>query len=105
MKQVDPIQFDRLPKVSTPVTQPLPARDSSDRHSSDISPSTRRWVMLAILSGVAMASLDSAIANIALPSIARELIASDAASVWVVNAFQLGTALCLLPAAALGEIY
>jgi len=60
--------------------------------------------MFALLTGVAMASLDSAIANIALPTIARELGTSEAASVWVVNAFQLGTALFLLPAAALGEI-
>ena len=60
--------------------------------------------MFALLTGVGMASLDSAIANIALPTIAKELDASEAASVWVVNAFQLGTALLLLPAAALGEI-
>ena len=60
--------------------------------------------MFALLAGVAMASLDSAIANIALPTIASELNATEAATVWVVNAFQLGAALCLLPAAALGEI-
>jgi DHA2 family multidrug resistance protein-like MFS transporter len=60
--------------------------------------------MFALLAGVAMTSLDSAIANIALPTIARDLGTSEAASVWVVNAFQLGTALFLLPAAALGEI-
>jgi len=60
--------------------------------------------MFALLAGVAMASLDSAIANIALPTIARELNSTESATVWVVNAFQLGTALCLLPAAALGEI-
>ncbi|MDB5819594.1 MAG: transporter [Rhizobacter sp.] len=60
--------------------------------------------MFALLSGVAMSSLDSAIANIALPTIADELGTSEAASIWVVNAFQLGTALFLLPAAALGEI-
>ena len=60
--------------------------------------------MFALLAGVAMASLDSAIANIALPTIANELDASEAATVWVVNAFQLGAALFLLPAAALGEI-
>ena len=60
--------------------------------------------MFALLAGVAMASLDSAIANIALPTIADELGATEAATVWVVNAFQLGAALCLLPAAALGEI-
>lgn len=60
--------------------------------------------MFALLAGVAMASLDSAIANIALPTIASELNATAASTVWVVNAFQLGTALFLLPAAALGEI-
>src|ERR1700712_1877127 len=60
--------------------------------------------MFALLSGVAMASLDSAIANIALPTIAKELGTTEAASVWIVNAFQLGAALFLLPAAALGEI-
>ena len=60
--------------------------------------------MFALLAGVAVASLDSAIANIALPTIAKDFDATEATSVWVVNAFQLGTALCLLPAAALGEI-
>jgi DHA2 family multidrug resistance protein-like MFS transporter len=81
------------------VNQPVPVSPSST-----LSVSGRRWVMFALLAGVAMSSLDSAIANIALPTIAQELSASEAASVWVVNAFQLGTALFLLPAAALGEI-
>jgi DHA2 family multidrug resistance protein-like MFS transporter len=63
-----------------------------------------RWTLFALLTGVAMTSLDSAIANIALPTIASELGATESATVWVVNGFQLGTALCLLPAAALGEI-
>ncbi len=70
----------------------------------DIGPQARRWIMFALLAGVAMASLDSAIANIALPTIAKELGATEASSIWVVNGFQLGTALFLLPAAALGEI-
>jgi DHA2 family multidrug resistance protein-like MFS transporter len=51
-----------------------------------------------------LSSLDSAIANIALPTIARELAASDAATIWVVNGYQLAAAVCLLPAASLGEI-
>ena len=71
---------------------------------TSLSPSAARWVLLALLTGVAMSSLDSAIANIALPTIAAELGASESATVWVVNGFQLGTALFLLPAAALGEI-
>jgi DHA2 family multidrug resistance protein-like MFS transporter len=64
----------------------------------------RHWVMLCILLGVVLSSLDSAIANIALPTIARELVASDAGIIWVVNGYQLASAVCLLPAAALGEI-
>lgn len=64
----------------------------------------RHWVMACILMGVILSSLDSAIANIALPTIARELAASEAGTIWVVNGYQLATAICLLPMAALGEI-
>ena len=64
----------------------------------------RHWVMLCLVLGVALATLDSAIANIALPTIARELAASDSATIWVVNGYQLAAAVCLLPAASLGEI-
>src|ERR1700760_3095230 len=64
----------------------------------------RTRVMLAVVCGVSLMSLDSAIANIALPTIARDLGASASTTVWVVNAYQLGSVLCLLPAAALGEI-
>ncbi len=64
----------------------------------------RYWVMACILLGVALSSLDSAIANIALPTIARELTATDAATIWVVNGYQIASAVCLLPAASLGGI-
>ncbi len=63
----------------------------------------RRWVMGCALLGVVLAGLDSAIANIALPTIARELSSTDAATVWVVNSYQLAVTVCLLPAASLGE--
>ena len=63
----------------------------------------RRWVMGCVLLGIVLAGLDSAIANIALPTISRELAATDAATVWVVNSYQLATTVCLLPVAALGE--
>ena len=53
--------------------------------------------------GIVLAGLDSAIANIALPTIARELAATDAATIWVVNSYQLAVTMCLLPAASLGE--
>ena len=63
----------------------------------------RHWVMGCALLGVVLAGLDSAIANIALPTIARELSASDAATVWIVNIYQLAVTVSLLPAASLGE--
>ena len=49
--------------------------------------------------------LDGAIANVALPTIARDLHASPASSIWVVNAYQLAVTISLLPLASLGDIY
>ena len=59
--------------------------------------------LIAILLGVALASLDTAIANTALPAIAADLQASPAASIWVINAYQLAIVATLLPFAALGD--
>ncbi|MEO7106838.1 MAG: MFS transporter, partial [Rhodoferax sp.] len=47
--------------------------------------------------------LDGSIVNLALPGIARELHASAASSVWVVNAYQIATLVMLLPLATLGD--
>ncbi|PTN49780.1 MFS transporter [Achromobacter xylosoxidans] len=47
---------------------------------------------------------DGDIANTALPTIARDLQASDAGSIWIVSGYQLAMVAGLLPAAALGEI-
>ena len=68
-------------------------------------PTPRRyWSVLAIWLAMTMAVLDSAIANVALPAIARDLHAEAAASIWVINAYQLAIVVSLLPLAALGEI-
>ena len=64
----------------------------------------RYWAIATIALGLVMAVLDGAIANVALPTIARDLNASPAASVWVVNAYQLAVTVSLLPLAALGDI-
>ena len=53
---------------------------------------------------ITISVLDGAIANIALPTIARDLQASPASSIWVVNAYQLAIIILLLPLASLGEI-
>jgi MFS transporter, DHA2 family, multidrug resistance protein len=64
----------------------------------------RYWAMLTVGLAIAMAVIDGAIANIALPTIARDLLASQAASIWVVNAYQLAVTILILPLASLGEI-
>jgi DHA2 family multidrug resistance protein-like MFS transporter len=64
----------------------------------------RRWAVAAIFTALAMASLDTAIANIALPAIAADLNVSPADVVWVVNVYQIALVATLLPLGALGEI-
>jgi MFS transporter, DHA2 family, multidrug resistance protein len=51
-----------------------------------------------------MSVLDSTIVNVALPTIARDFRATSAASIWVINAYQLAILVVLLPFASLGEI-
>ena len=68
-------------------------------------PTPRRyWAIVSIGLGITLAVLDGAIANVALPSIARDLEASSAASIWIVNAYQIAIVVALLPLASLGEI-
>jgi MFS transporter, DHA2 family, multidrug resistance protein len=64
----------------------------------------RRWAVAAIFTAIAMASLDTAIANIALPTISVDLHVSPAETVWVVNVYQIALVATLLPLGALGEI-
>jgi DHA2 family multidrug resistance protein-like MFS transporter len=59
--------------------------------------------MLTLALGVGMSSLDTSIANTALPAMAQQLHAAPADSVWIVNAYQLAMIATLLPIAALGE--
>jgi len=63
----------------------------------------RYWSAAAIWLALSMAVLDGAIANVALPTIAADLGASPATSVWIVNAYQLTITILLLPLAALGD--
>lgn len=78
-----------MPKEIHPDGQPLPQR---------------YWAIATIALGVTMAVMDSAIANVALPTIAKDLHTDAAASIWIVNGYQLAIMISLLPLAALGEI-
>jgi DHA2 family multidrug resistance protein-like MFS transporter len=64
----------------------------------------RYWSIATIILAIAMTVLDSTIANVALPTIARDFRATAAASIWVINAYQLAILIALLPLASLGEI-
>ena len=74
-----------------------------DIHPDGLPVPRRHYAMLAIAIGIAMAVLDGTVANVALPSIARELGASPSAAIWVINAYQLVIVALLLPLASLGE--
>jgi MFS transporter, DHA2 family, multidrug resistance protein len=68
-------------------------------------PRERRRAMLAVAIAIAMSGLVTSLANIALPTIAHDLNATPAASIWVVNAYQLAVTVTLLPFASVGDIY
>ena len=65
----------------------------------------RYWAILSIALGLTLAVLDGAIANVALPTIAKDVHASPSDSIWVVNAYQLTVTISLLPFASAGEIF
>ncbi len=64
----------------------------------------RQRAMLAIALSVLLSTLDYAVANVALPTIAHDIHCSAADSIWVINGYQLATLIGLLPLASLGEI-
>ncbi|MEI9995804.1 MAG: MFS transporter [Rhizomicrobium sp.] len=73
-------------------------------HPDGLPTPQRHWAILTIALGIIMAVMDSAIANVALPTIAADLNASPALSIWIVNGYQLAITISLLPLAALGDI-
>lgn len=64
----------------------------------------RYAAMAGLWLALLMAVIDSSIANVALPTIARDLHAPAVESIWVVNAYQLAIVISLLPLASLGEM-
>ena len=84
-------ELEETPAAASIVTDGLP-------------PGRRGWAVTTLVIAVGMATLDTAIANTALPTIAADLQASPADSIWVVNAYQLALMVSLLPLASLGDI-
>ncbi len=63
----------------------------------------RTFAIVAIALGITLAVIDSAIANVALPTIAADLDAEPAHAIWVVNGYQLAITISLLPFSSLGD--
>src|SRR5262249_5996561 len=93
-------RFGMLEK--TPTTAPAPP--VSGGAPDGLPWERRRWAVAAIFTALAMASLDTVIANVALPAIAADLHVSPADVVWAVNVYQIALVATLLPLGALGEI-
>ncbi len=63
----------------------------------------RYWAVTTIALAITLAVIDSAIANVALPTIAADLKTDPAESIWVVNGYQLAITVSLLPLSSLGD--
>lgn len=78
--------------------------DRAGRSEPDGLPFPRRyWAIIAISFGTALLVLDGAIANVALPTIARELGVTNGVVTSVVTIYQLVLVMVLLPFASLGD--
>jgi DHA2 family multidrug resistance protein-like MFS transporter len=87
--------------------QPLarvPRSSTSTRMTTDGLPIPRRYVAIAAISlGTALTIIDGQVANVALPTIARDLHVDSSAAVLVVTVYQLVLVMSLLPFSALGD--
>ncbi|HTP76195.1 MAG TPA: MFS transporter [Rhizomicrobium sp.] len=73
-------------------------------HPDGLATPQRHWAVVTLALGIIMAVMDSAIANVALPTIGIDLHTDPALSIWIVNGYQLAITISLLPLAALGDI-
>jgi DHA2 family multidrug resistance protein-like MFS transporter len=64
----------------------------------------RRWAMTTMMIVAVMAVLDGSVANIALPTIGRELRMTPAESIWIINGFQIAVTATLIGFASLGGL-
>ncbi|QKW07630.1 MFS transporter [Streptomyces sp. NA04227] len=65
---------------------------------------TRRWVILAILSGsLLLIGMDTTILNIAFPTLVEDLRPNSVEQLWIIDAYSLAIAGLLVTAGALGD--
>jgi MFS transporter, DHA2 family, multidrug resistance protein len=76
-----------------------------DESAGNVTPSQRTWAVILTSAATVISMMDQTIANTALPTIAHDVNATAAASIWVINGFQLGLTVGIVPLAALGDIH
>jgi MFS transporter, DHA2 family, multidrug resistance protein len=86
------------------MSSPRLAQAATAPHADGLPVPRRYWAIAAIILAITMSVLDSTIVNVALPSLAHDFRTSDAASIWVINSYQVAILIALLPLASLGEI-
>lgn len=64
----------------------------------------RIFAIIAVMLTVTITVLDGSIANLALPHIAVDLMATESQAIWIINSYQIAIAVCLLPLASFGEV-
>ena len=87
---------------STPTEPATASEQTADAHPVD-EPRQRRPAISAVLAAMVLVVLNTAIVNMALPTIAQALNVPPALSVWIITANQAALLMALLPCAALGE--
>ncbi|MBM3619963.1 MAG: MFS transporter [Alphaproteobacteria bacterium] len=77
----------------------------SDLEAQDGLPVPRRyWAVATITLGLSLSVLSTAIANVALPAMGKDLGVDPATSIWIVTAYQIAVTVALLPLSSLGDI-
>lgn len=83
----------------------IPPKARDIVHQDGLPSPRRQLAWVTIMLGLTLAVLDGTIANVALPTIAKDFSAPAATSIWIVNGYQLAIVMALLPLASLGEIF
>lgn len=89
--------------VSASARPPAPAETGAGDEADGLPQPRRLWAIAAISFGTALLVLDTGIANVALPTIARDLGVDNSAVTNVVTVYQLVLVMVLLPFASLGN--
>ncbi len=100
----DTIVLPEPRRKTPPEPAATPVAPDASCASDGLPPPQRLWANITVWLAIVLAVMDSSIANVALPSIARSVHATPSSSIWVINAYQLSLTICLLPLASLGEI-